>query len=100
METGRFVRDPAKEPGDDLIAGKGSAITLQPGQFGIGESLVDRLVADWMHRDGFASLLRFGNGVVPLNAVAKRTFTQQPTGDQLLAQPFFPSVAFFFFIVS
>lgn len=98
MEVGWFVCDPPKKLSDISVARNRPVVFPETSQFGIAESMVDRLVTDRMHRYRFSALFRLGYGMVPLDAVTEGT-PAQPAGERRFAQPFF-SAAFFFFIAS
>ena len=97
MEVWRLVGNPSDELCNRFARTDSMSIVANAGQFGVGESDMDGLVADRVDRHRSPPLLRFWHRVMPLNLAAQRTFTQ-PTRERLVAQLFFSAA--FLFIVS
>lgn len=72
VKVGRFVRYPSDKFRNGSVAKQRLTIRAAARQFGIGEIGVDRLVADRMDRDGFATLLGLRHGVMPLQPSRNR----------------------------
>lgn len=73
MKIGWFVCDPPKKSGDIRVARNRPVVFPESSQFGIAESIVDRLVTDRMQRNRFFALFRLGYEMVPLDAVTEGT---------------------------
>lgn len=68
MEIGRLILHPADKTCQFLIFKQARAIFTISGQFGIGEILMDRAVANRVEGHCPPALLRFGDQVMPLDA--------------------------------
>lgn len=73
MENGWFARNPAKKRRYIFVTRNRWVVFPEASQFDIAEVLVDRLVADQVHRYRLYALFRLVCRTVPLNAVTERT---------------------------
>ncbi|MHA6333092.1 hypothetical protein ACXYL9_05355 [Qipengyuania sp. CAU 1752] len=74
MEIGRLCSNPGNKSGQLRIFEQFGATLAEALQLGIGEIGVDGAVADRMHRDCGAPLLRLGYEMVPLPPRRDRAF--------------------------